>query len=176
MSVAIFEAEPNPHDPLDGIDLLYGCDDGSGGKVIKFFRDLALSDGIDTQQSYARLGTSHKIPDYIESYCEQLVLKLHMRCPNRQAPAWNIAAEELRSCLSYLTILAEKPIVPLANLVTVDEAERIVWFMLPSGNMQTRAGVNIPYVEAYIRFCSDPSEIPDLSQRYEYYGEDIVSS
>lgn len=114
---SLFEVEPNPDDPLDGIDLLYGIDDMSDGKVVDFFRDLALSRCVADQQAFARLASTIFYPHHIDAYCEGLVIRLHAILMNRNTEAWRSAREELGDCLTYLDIFSEHTILPMPTSV-----------------------------------------------------------
>lgn len=165
---SLFEVEPNPDDPLDGIDLLYGIEDMSGGKAVSFFRELDITRSVDAQQAFARLASTIFYPHHIDAYCENMVLELELRTARRSEAAWHMAREEIEACIEYLDILAESTIVPVPMTITTKYEQKLAWNMLPLGKYQHYAGMFISRLEQYIRFCEDQGAIPDLQERLDF--------
>ena len=167
----LFESEPNPSDPLDGIDLLYGIQDMSNGKVLDFFRVLALTRGISDQQVFARLASTIFYPHHIDAYSESLVVRLHDKTANRRAPAWDMARDEVNACLTYLDIFSEHSILPMPTSVVSKYSQELAWNMMHPGQYQNYAGLFIPRIEIHARFCEDPTAIDDINERVIFYRD-----
>lgn len=168
---SLFEVKPNQDDSLDGIDLLYGIEDMSGGKVMDFFRELALTRGVSDQQAFARLASTIFYPHHIDAYCEGLVVRLHGILTDRNAEAWKLAREELGDCLAYLDIFSDHDILPMPTSVVSKYSQELAWNMMHPGKYQNYAGMFMPKIEQYQRFCDDSGALSDLEERLAYFRE-----